>query len=173
MNASGFQAIPLSLDLNIPSLYKVKRASEAISRFSSAFTAYETGEEGAAFFRSFIVAPGTFSWEVWSEEEGLLIDFVGILSMSRVVPETDAVINFFFFDEKLSGKQDFLREWLRHLYKRFNLHRLSLEIPANAYSMISHAHRHLGFSEEGVQKEALKVGGSFVDKVLLGRLNDA
>ena len=119
-----------------------------------------------------LTAPSTLLWEVLSVDP---IDLAGILALTEVDPGRDASINYFFFDGRLSNKNEALLHWFDEVQRQFRLNRLTLKLPEYAFAALRHAQKlgfggpftHAGFSVEGVQRRALKSGS---DIILLGRV---
>lgn len=123
-------------------------------------------------------APNTVLWEVWREAEP--VDFVGILRLSEYVPGCNAKAHYFFFDGRLKDKTPLLKAWRRWGFEELGLHRVTIEIPAYAKALASHAYRELGFGGqyklgriqvEGVMKDAIKWRGSWHDIYIMGAVS--
>lgn len=81
-------------------------------------------------------------WGVWRDA-----DIVGIINLGDIVPHTDAICHFIFFDHRLADKRDLCVSAMRWAFDRFDLHRLSVEIPTYARALVKFA-RKLGFRYE-------------------------
>jgi len=140
--------------------------------------------------RASILKPDTMTWEVWSKgDDGVYIDFMGILRLERINLGCDAVAHYFFFDGKLTNKTELLQRWLDWGFSDsadwVGLHRVTIEVPTYAYALAKHAARHMGFGGpytfkhkrstlqvEGVRKDALLWRGEWHSLLTLGKINE-
>jgi hypothetical protein len=103
----------------------------------------------------------SISWEVWRHKEGMPVDLVGILTLQDIVPEDDATAHYIFFDRDLSGKTTLLKHMIDWVFSDHEdvgwkaLRRLTVEIPAHAHALATHAQKKLGFGG----KFEYKIGG--------------
>ena len=131
--------------------------------------------------------PDTLVWEVHKQTAEAL-DFVGILRLSRITVGCDATCHYFFFDGKLNDKTDLLKEWKTWAFGDHEgwpaLHRITIQIPSDAFALARHAQKHLGFggqfshtykgntiSVEGVTTDAVLRNGQWLDVLQLGCIN--
>lgn len=134
--------------------------------------------------------PRALCWEVWrlDPETYELLDFVGILRLSRVKLGCDATAHYFFFDGKLRDKTDLLHAWKHWAFTdhpRWKaLNRVTLEVPSFAFALARHAARYLGFTGpygyeykkskltvEGVKKKAILWRNEWHDELIMGLHN--
>lgn len=125
-----------------------------------------------------LLAKDAMVWEVWKNEAGK-IDFCGILRLSEIEPGCTAKAHYMFFDSRLKEKTNILLAWKEFVFGRLGLHRVTVEVPADAFALAKHAVKYLGFGGpfrykglpvEGVIREAKMVDGKPLDMLLLGAL---
>lgn len=122
------------------------------------------------------------TWEVWGED-GL----VGVLYLTEVLPGVDAKAHYVFFDRKLSDKTELIESLIQWCFEDHEdwkaLRRITVEIPAHAFSVARHAHKRLGFGGdfvyrhnnknlpvEGVRRNVFLWRGRHEDMIQMGRL---
>ena len=94
---------------------------------------------------SYLTNPQHLVWEVWNDGT-----FCGIFMLSRIVPQSDALWHFVFFDGDLMGKRSLLRNFLQDIcFGQLGLQRVSVEVPENVQTLIKFVRRYLGFTYEG------------------------
>ena len=86
-------------------------------------------------------------WGVWRDAT-----IVGIINIGDIVPRTDGRCHFIFFDHKLADKRALCLSLMAWAFERFELHRLSAEIPTYARALAKFA-RKLGFRYEAEGRE--------------------
>lgn len=126
------------------------------------------------------------SWEVW-KEDGDVVELVGVVMLTKVLPGVDAEAHYVFFDGKLNDKTDLLQELIDWVFEDHDdwvaLRRITVAIPDFAFSLARHAHRYLGFGGdfmyekdgksvqiEGVRRSAFRWRGMDRDQLLMGRV---
>ena len=133
----------------------------------------------------------SLTWEVWRLDKGLPVDLVGILTLQSIVPEDDATAHYIFFDRDLSGKTTLLNNMIDWVFSDHEdvgwkaLRRLTVEVPAHAHALATHAQKKLNFGGpfdyriggrtlklEGVKRAARLWKGKPQDLLLMGRLAD-
>jgi hypothetical protein len=121
--------------------------------------------------------PHTWAWEVYSKDP---VDFVGILMLSEVDPGRDATAHFKFFDGALRDKNEVLRSWFDWAFRKFDLRRISAEVPHYAFSLLK-AYKRLGFGGnfkykefdvEGIKRGVMQEKDRPVDIIILGKMRD-
>lgn len=121
--------------------------------------------------------PQTWAWEVYSKDP---VDFVGILMLSGVDPGRDATAHFKFFDNALRDKTEVLSSWFDWAFSKFDLRRISMEIPHYAFSLLNASRRqgfggdfeYKGYKVEGIRRGAMSEKGRPVDLILMGKMRD-
>jgi hypothetical protein len=156
-------------------------------KLESVFTDYTKGDESRkASVAKALTAPDTNTWEVWKIQNGLPVDIVGIIYLTKIRYKQDAVAHYVFFDHDLLGKTPLLLAMMDWLFEEGEtwgpLQRLTLEIPDFAYALAMHAQKRLGFGGkyrhkignktlhvEGVKEKALMWRGELRDVLILGK----
>lgn len=124
-------------------------------------------------------APGSLLWEVVQATPSgdPLVDWVGILRLSEIVPGCSAKAHYFFFDRRLSDKTDLLLAWKDWAFTPGaawpGIHRCTVTVPDYARALMRHAVRHLGFVHEGTMRSAILWRGVWRDEHVLGCVADA
>lgn len=98
-----------------------------------------------------ITSPENFVWEVWKKRAPEPLSLVGVLLLTRVVANLDALAHFAFFDRQLVGKRPLVQTMLDWCFEQLELRRISVEIPEHLGPLIRFA-RKLGFRYEGEQE---------------------
>lgn len=156
-------------------------------KLESVFTDYIKGDQTRkASVAKALTAPDTHTWEVWKMHNGLPVDIVGIIYLTRIRYKQDAVAHYVFFDHDLMGKTPLMMTMIDWLFEEGEvwgpLQRLTLEIPDFAYALAMHAQKRLGFGGkyrhkignktlhvEGVKEKALMWRGELRDVLILGK----
>lgn|SRR3990167_1297163 len=70
----------------------------------------------------------------WKTEHLFFIidDFVGTLALTNIYHPYDALMHFTFYDGRLKGREELLREMIKYVINYYGFHRLSAEIPCYA-----------------------------------------
>lgn len=202
ISAPPYEAYPLvSSNFNEATVYKVHKMISTIIKHESFFTDFTKACDDAcgicpqcqatkAIVTQNLADPKSMAWEVWrlDEDSGDLVDFVGILRLSRVNLGCDATAHYFFFDGKLRDKTALLLAWAKWGFSDHPgwpaLHRVTIEIPAHAFALARHATKRLGFGGpfvyqsgdttlpvEGVKKDAMLWRGTWHDLLIMGKMN--
>lgn len=133
----------------------------------------------------------SLTWEVWRLKRSLPVDLVGMLTLQSIVPEDDATAHYIFFDRDLSSKTTLLNNMIDWVFSDHEdvgwkaLRRLTVEIPAHAHALATHAQKKLRFGGpfdyriggrtlklEGVKRAARLWKGKPQDLLIMGRLAD-
>ena len=206
---SGYEAVPLLITPE--RAHVVSALLRALARHEGLFTDYqalcgaqclrhdcETCAARLYHVAATLTKPDSLSWEVWtgasSTEEAPRL--VGLLYLTQVVRGCDAHVHYVFFDERLRDKTDLLEAMVQWAFTDHPdwpapmgwkaVKRLTVEVPAYASALASHANRRLGFGGpyrskrldkpthflhvEGAKRAALRWRGADHDLLLLGRL---
>lgn len=90
-------------------------------------------------------------------------DFVGIMYITEIRPGIDAVAHFLFFDAVLNGRDVLVKALLKHVFEKYQFHRLSAEIALYANPKIFTFVEALGFKHEGRRRQYLFYNGNWSD----------
>lgn len=140
-----------------------------LKQFKVLFTDITQGDS-EAFIKTFIDIRVDGS-EVVVTPKGLLfeIDDVGIVFLSEIAVGLNADIHINFWDRRMKGREELVREIARFAVHNFDLHRLSTSIPAYARPALARIKKY-GFKEEGVIRESVLYDGQLHDVHLFGIL---
>lgn len=88
-------------------------------------------------------------WEVWNGGR-----FAGLLALSHIVPQGDALFHFMIFPNPESGTSLFgarrlLWNFLGYAFRTFDLRRISCQVPEHAPKFVHFVRNRLGFRYEG------------------------
>lgn len=103
-----------------------------------------TVDERRVIIAAFLTDPNNLFWEVWRGSA-----CIGILGLSRVNRDLDALGHFAFFDRQLVGRRTLVVKMMRWAFEQLRLRRLSVEIPDHLDPLIRFCRAKLGFRYEG------------------------
>lgn len=83
-------------------------------------------------------------WECWDGGS-----IVGLLCLSRVIPNVDAVVHFSFWGCSFFAGRKIVHNFLGWAFETFNLQRISCEVPEHSEKFLKAMRRHFGFRYEG------------------------
>lgn len=179
IKVDGYVAKPLDLTYANPaemaeSAWKARMIVKRCSEHEAFFSDYMKDSPAA---RQAVIdtlsKPDALLWEVWSlDDNGECLDLCGILRLSELLPRCNAKAHYFFFDGDLRSKTKLLQAWKEWGFNVAGLHRVTIEIPAHAHALATHARRKLGFVDEGCMRDAIKWRGKWHDIYILGCLSD-
>lgn len=143
------------------SFEKLKFFYEKTKDFDTLFNDY-IGGNFEAFVSQFImqdrsgeIFPTGIVWEV---------DDVGILRLSDISPGLEATAHFTFWDRRLRGRENLVKEMVRYAIEQFKLHRIIVEVPLYAKPILYFVER-IGFQKEGREREAVMYKGQWYDVI--------
>jgi len=93
------------------------------------------------------------------------VDDVGLLYLTDIRPEFEAVAHFTFWDRRFRGRERLIRTGLQLAFSHLGFHRIVAEVPLYAQSTIRAVER-VGFVKEGRKREAVKYKGEWFDTLL-------
>jgi hypothetical protein len=96
---------------------------------------------------------------------------VGVGYLTEVIPNFDALAHFSFWDSIARGREPLVQATMAWFFDRYNLHRLSVEVPPYQSGVIRFIKR-LGFVQEGERREAIVHKGKWMPLELFGILKD-
>lgn len=100
---------------------------------------------------AWLMNPMNVFFEVWEANQDKTQP-AGILTFSDIVFGIEAQGHFQFFDGKLRGKEQVLRQSMEWAFRNLHIHRLAAQIPADAAALISFARERLGFRFEAERR---------------------
>lgn len=119
-------------------------------------------------FFDVITDPRTVWFEIFDEFSNSTI---GTYSLSDVFPGYEATGHFAYWDRIAAGRSRLTWKMMRLAFEKYNLNRMTAEIPAYQSGTIRAAEA-LGLRREGVKRQAARRHGKWVDVVILGILRD-
>lgn len=108
--------------------------------------------------------------EVLEDEETILLGFheggenepCGLGMITDILPGIEAKIQISFFDQRLKGREDFVRKFVKWVFDTFLVRRVAAYIRADARAMRAFMER-VGLYFEGVTKNWIKKGHKYYD----------
>lgn len=91
------------------------------------------------------------------------IDDVGILFLRDIRPGLSADGHFTYWDRRLKGREELLRQMLRYVFDTFKFHRIYVEVGLYAAHSVGAYLTRVGFKKEGRQRESVKYKGEWFD----------
>lgn len=119
-------------------------------------------------FLNIFLNPRAVWVEVVREEDQLGI---GALYLTDVTLGYDADAHFTFWDGVARGRETLVQEAMKWAFDRYNLERMTSEIPVYQSGVVRFARR-LGFKEEGRRRHGVKRKGDWVDQLIYGILKE-
>lgn len=129
------------------------------------------GDEHGRNFDGFMAAlldPRGVWIEIYNEQTGKP---EGLAYMTDIVPGFDALGHFTVWDGKAREKEPIITEIMKWMMSRFDLRRITAEIPVYMKGVQRSALR-LGFVEEGIKRKASYRSGEWHDKRIMGILRE-
>lgn len=109
---------------------------------------------------------------VWAEIVRVTDDSpIGVGYLTDVIVHFDADAHFALWDGIAQGREPIFIELMRWAFDRYDLHRMTAEIPAHMLGTIRMTKR-LGFTEEGTRRDANLHKGGWVDAKIFGILKE-
>jgi hypothetical protein len=131
-----------------------------IQRHSTLFSDLTRGDD-ENFIRA-ITAPNTLWYEVLKYDT-----VVGLVWFGETHQIVDCVVHLVFFDRMPSEKVPVLKELLKWMFDSFPLQRMTATPPEIYFRTIKVLER-LGFTREGTKREAVLIGGKWINQALFG-----
>lgn len=144
-----FKALPLDLTDRAKFSYILDRIVEHESEWTDFQSDPEVRRKLASAYVAKALLGEAVIHEVW--HLGTEHSLVGLLGFTQIVRRQDAQFHPVFFDGKLRnafGKREILLRAMDWAFTEFDLHRISLQVPANRYAMVKFARQKLGFRFE-------------------------
>ena len=116
----------------------------------------------------------TFVWSDGKDMQagGIIyeVDDVGILSIDNiVVSKMQCNAHLVFWDRKLRGREDLVRQMCEYAFDEFGLRRIVVEIPLHSMPVVKFVER-VGFQKEGRLREAAWHDGEWWDMFMFSLL---
>jgi len=108
---------------------------------------------------------------LWFEFQNDDAEWVGVMWCNNIVVGVDAEAHIFFWDRRLKGREEVVREMIGWVIQTLNLQRLSTYAPAYARATIRFIKR-VGLVEEGVVRKAFPHNDRLYDYHLFGVLRE-
>jgi hypothetical protein len=112
--------------------------------------------ERKVFLAGVITDPSNRAWTVWHGS-----DLMGMLLLTNITPNVDALCHFAFFDRQLFGRKALIWNMIGVIFKELQLRRISVEIPEYLAPLIRFVRSKLHFKYEGeglTSAEAARIG---------------
>lgn len=119
-------------------------------------------------FLHILAAPNSTWFEVFSLESNKP---VGMLYLNRILPRYDGYGHFAFWDKVGGGREELILDTLRYVVEKYNLPRVSTEIPVYQRGTIRMVKR-LGFKQEGERRNGVMYKGGWMNQALFGMLRE-
>lgn len=150
------------------SFEKIRELWDRLGEFEVLFN-YQHDHNFERFVRNFIVQkengefePTGLFWEV---------DDVGLLYLTDIRPEYEASAHFTFWDRRYRGREELLKQMIRYNFEMLNLHRLVVEVPMYAPSLLAFVEK-LGFVKEGRHRKTMWYKGQWYDSAYYSLLRE-
>lgn len=111
-----------------------------------------------------LLQPNTYWLEIYEDDE-----LLGIVYFDGLESNVDAHTHLVFFDRKPAEKLHVCRAIMEHMFEKFPLNRITAQVPDIYFATIRLLKR-LGFSSEGVKREAVLLGGRWINTAYMGIL---
>jgi RimJ/RimL family protein N-acetyltransferase len=104
---------------------------------------------------------------------GLLweVDDVGIIYLTNIVPHYSAMAHFSFWDRRLRGREQLVRELLKLAFETYRFQRIETRVALYANPVLAAVER-IGFVKEGRARQAVRRNGEWYDVNLYSVLRE-
>ncbi len=126
---------------------KARYILERLVEHEAAWNDYQIARRDIAI--AYLSDPLAVLWEVWAVGQEQASQPAGMIGFTHVQLGINAKMHPFFFDGMLRDKKAVVRETMRWAFDSLFLHRISIEIPSDAFALVDLARKHLGFRFEG------------------------
>lgn len=117
-------------------------------------------------FLTVLMDPETIWFELFDEISQAI---KGVYFLTDIYPGYEATGHFAYWDRIAAGRERMVHEMMRIVFDKYNLNRMTTEIPAYQTGTIRSAEE-LGFVKEGLKRQAARRHGSWKDVVIMGIL---
>lgn len=142
---------------------KVGELAREAAKHEVLFSDHTTGNKLEAFLDVFMDPRGVWFELFHTGKESV----AGAAYITKVIPGYDATAHFAFWDQVASGRQSLIHSLMDVVFKRYNLRRLSVEVPPYQRGTIRFIES-LGISQEGEKREAVLYKGRWFPLLLFG-----
>lgn len=139
---------------------KVEHLWEMLKQYKTLFSDM-TRNDFNNFFKS-ITRPNTLWFDVWSDDK-----IVGLVWLSDIEMTVDGSAHMVFFDRRPAEKQLVCQALIKWVFEQYPLHRVTVSTPA-IYFATQRMLKRMGFTLEGVKREAVMMDGKWVDMQFYG-----
>lgn len=146
------------LSLSLP---KIDAIWKQLSKYKTLFSDITRGDPST--FAKAVLSPSM----MWFEVRNDLGDLVGLVYFDELHKVTDCRAHMMFFDRKPAEKCELMRELMKWMFDRFPLQRMTVEPPV-IYHAVVRLLRRLKFTEEGVKRQSMLIGGKWNDQFIFG-----
>lgn len=145
---------------------KLRLIWEQLQQFRTLFSDLTKGDLDN--FLRYVGHPDTLWLEIWEEkrpkQQGELIGLFMCENLHRIV---DIDAHILFFDRDVAGRTAVCKAIAAWLFQTFPIQRITVEPSQLAYAAIRLV-RNMGFKQEGKKRQALLLGGKWVDAYIFG-----
>lgn len=99
-------------------------------------------------------------------------DFMGLLYITDIVPECDALAEYTFFDRRTRGREPLVRAMLKYVFDKYNFNRLTVEVGVYAHPATMKFIESVGFKNEGRKRRATLFDNKWFDVLIYGILKE-
>lgn len=127
-----------------------------------------TRNDFSNFFKA-VTQPKTLWFEIWQAALPAPGDevLVGMVWLSEIEMTVDGTAHMVFFDRQPAEKKMVCRELIKWVFRQYPLHRVTVT-PPEMYHATHRLLEALGFTKEGVKREAVLIGGRWNDIRIYG-----
>lgn len=143
---------------------KVRQLYEQTRKFDVLFSDYTRGDPDS-FMATFLDPRGVWMEVILNEGSPP----VGCMYLTNIIPRMDVQGHFTFWDSIGSGREPVIWKGMEWVFERYDLERISVEIPPYQRGVIRFIKR-LGFQEEGIRRHGIYSKDKWVDLMLFGIL---
>lgn len=99
-------------------------------------------------------------------------DFVGLFYLTNIVPKSDAIVHYTFFDKRQKGRLQLTKSMLAFVFNHYDFRRLTVETPAFVSHITTQFILDLGFVREGRRRKSVYINNDWYDVECFGILKE-
>lgn len=141
---------------------KMQSMWTTLQRYQTLFSDFTRGDYDA--WVAFVLSPTTYWLEVWELDKT-----VGVIYFEGIHAPIDVQLHMMFFDRAPAEKAPLVREVVKYMFSHFPIQRITVMVPRIYHATLRLSEK-LGFRREGTKREAVLLGGRWVDIVICGLL---